>query len=106
VLDGLGGNTAIQFVGGRLQVEKLGPLPEPPLMKEFRALIDAMLPRLDFPVTTWGGGQIASADGLRFVVPVANLHTGHNPIYFGRQRGVTWLNVVIRAMLQLMQHSA
>ncbi|MBA9005695.1 Tn3 family transposase [Thermomonospora cellulosilytica] len=45
-------------------------------------------------VATWGGGQIASADGLRFVVPVANLHTGHNPIYFGRQRGATWLNVV------------
>jgi TnpA family transposase len=45
-------------------------------------------------VNCWGGGQIASADGLRFVVPVANLHTGHNPIYFGRQRGATWLNVV------------
>ncbi|MFF4779219.1 Tn3 family transposase [Microtetraspora fusca] len=185
VLDGLGTNTAIQFVGGRLRVEKLGPLAEPPLMTEFRALIDQMLPRVDFPelllevfdrtglasdfthisgadspmedfavslcglivaeacnvglvpiekpnvpaltrarlqqvdqgylraetisaanarmiaaqsgidiVNCWGGGQIASADGLRFVVPVANLHTGHNPIYFGRQRGATWLNVV------------
>jgi TnpA family transposase len=28
------------------------------------------------------------------VVPVQNLHTGHNPTYFGRQRGATWLNVV------------
>ncbi|GAB2830666.1 hypothetical protein GCM10022221_31760 [Actinocorallia aurea] len=37
-------------------------------------------------VGSWGGGQIASADGLRFTVPVANLSTGHNPIYFGRQR--------------------
>ncbi|MBE3011835.1 Tn3 family transposase [Microbispora sp. NEAU-D428] len=45
-------------------------------------------------VAAWGGGQIALADGLRFVVPVANLHTGHNPIHFGRQRGATWLNVV------------
>ncbi|WP_131736102.1 Tn3 family transposase [Actinomadura roseirufa] len=45
-------------------------------------------------VRPWGGGQIASADGLRFVVPGANLHSGHNPIYFGRQRGATWLNVV------------
>ncbi|MGW0447946.1 Tn3 family transposase [Streptosporangium sandarakinum] len=185
VLGGLGANTAVQFTGGKLQVEKLGAAEEPPLMKEFRALIEAMLPRLDFPelllevfdrtglpadfthisgadspmedsatslcglivaeacnvglvpiekpnvpaltrarllqvdqgylraetisaanarlisaqagldiVKTWGGGQIASADGLRFVVPVQNLHTGHNPTYFGRQRGATWLNVV------------
>ncbi|MGN9787952.1 Tn3 family transposase [Nonomuraea sp. ZG12] len=185
VLDGLGANTAVQFVGGRLQLEKLGAAEEPPLMKELRALLDDMLPRLDFPelllevfdrtglpadfthisgadpsmedfgvslaalivaeacnvglvpiekpnvpaltrarllqvdqgylrdetiaaanarliaaqaeldiVRCWGGGHIASADGLRFVVPVQNLHTGHNPIYFGRQRGATWLNVV------------
>jgi hypothetical protein len=185
VLDGLGGNTAVQFVGGRLQIEKLGPIDEPPLMTEFRALIGQMLPRVDFPelllevfdrtglaadfthisgadspledfavslcgltvaeacnvglvpiekpnvpaltrarlqqvdqgyvraetisaanarliaaqagidiVRVWGSGQIASADGLRFIVPVVNLHTGHNPIYFGRQRGATWLNVV------------
>ncbi|WP_344948297.1 Tn3 family transposase [Sphaerisporangium flaviroseum] len=185
VLDGLGTNTAVQFVGGRLQLEKLGAAEEPPLMKELRALLDDMLPRLDFPelllevfdrtglpadfthisgadspmedfgvslaalivaeacnvglvpiekpnvpaltrarllqvdqgylrgetiaaanarliaaqaeldiVRCWGGGHIASADGLRFVVPVQNLYTGHNPIYFGRQRGATWLNVV------------
>ncbi|GAA3097515.1 hypothetical protein GCM10017600_87830 [Streptosporangium carneum] len=41
-----------------------------------------------------GSGHIASADGLRFVVPVQSLHAGHNPIYFGRQRGAAWLNVV------------
>lgn len=29
VLDGLGGNTSVQFVGGRLQLERLGPLAEP-----------------------------------------------------------------------------
>lgn len=45
-------------------------------------------------VKAWGSGHIASADGLRFVVPVQNLHTGHNPLYFGRQHGATWLNVV------------
>ncbi|GAA3467418.1 hypothetical protein GCM10018965_019710 [Nonomuraea roseola] len=28
------------------------------------------------------------------MVPVQSLHAGHNPIYFGRQRGATWLNVV------------
>jgi TnpA family transposase len=185
VLDGLGANTAVQFVGGRLQLEKLGAAEEPSLMKELRSLLDDMLPRLDFPelllevfdrtglpadfthisgadpsmedfgvslaalivaeacnvglvpiekpnvpaltrarllqvdqgylrgetiaaantrqiaaqaeldiVRCWGGGHIASADGLRFVVPVQNLHAGHNPIYFARQRGATWLNVV------------
>lgn len=177
VLDGLGGNTVVQFVGGRLRLEKLGPLAEPPLMKELRSLVDGMLPRLDFPelllevfdrtglpadfthvsgidaamddfpmslaalvvaeacnvglvpienpnvpaltrarlqqvdqgylraetiaaanarligaqagigiVRHWGNGHIASADGLRFVVPVASLHAGHNPVYFARRR--------------------
>jgi TnpA family transposase len=42
----------------------------------------------------WGGGLVASADGMRFVVPVATVHAGPNPRYFGRGRGVTWLNVV------------
>jgi TnpA family transposase len=27
----------------------------------------------------WGGGEVASADGLRFVVPVRTLNAGHNP---------------------------
>ncbi|MFB4271410.1 Tn3 family transposase [Nonomuraea sp. GTA35] len=49
VLDGLGANTVVQFVGGRLQLAKLGAAEEPPLMKELRALLDDMLPRLDFP---------------------------------------------------------
>ncbi|MET8047343.1 hypothetical protein ABZU75_07035 [Streptosporangium sp. NPDC005286] len=49
VLDGLGANTAVQFVSGRLQLEKLGPIDEPPLMKELRSLVDDMLPRVDFP---------------------------------------------------------
>ena len=49
VLDGLGGNTAVQFVGGKLRVDKLGPAPEPPLMGEFRDLISGMLPQVDFP---------------------------------------------------------
>ncbi|WP_026411271.1 Tn3 family transposase [Actinomadura oligospora] len=175
VLDGLGSNTAVQFVGGRLRVDKLGPLAEPPLMGEFRALIDGMLPRVDFPelllevfdptkpaaefthisgadtgmedfavslcgllvaeacnvglvpiekpnvpaltrarlqqvdqghlraetisaantrliaeqadidiVNTWRGGKIASADGLRFTVPVANLHDRRPPGTAGR----------------------
>jgi len=42
----------------------------------------------------WGGGLVASADGLRFVVPVATLNAGPNPRYFGLRRGATWLNAV------------
>jgi hypothetical protein len=36
----------------------------------------------------WGGGEVASADSLRFVVPVRTLNAGHNPKYFGVGRGV------------------
>jgi len=42
----------------------------------------------------WGGGLLASVDGLRFVVPVRSLDAGPNPHYFGRGRGVTWLNAI------------
>ncbi|MBW4040210.1 MAG: Tn3 family transposase [Acidobacteria bacterium] len=41
----------------------------------------------------WGGGEVASADGLRFVVPVRTIHSGPNPRYFGRERGITWYNL-------------
>jgi len=44
--------------------------------------------------STWGGGLVASVDGLRFVVPVATINAGPNPRYFGVRRGVTWLNAV------------
>ena len=40
----------------------------------------------------WGGGEVASADGLRFVVPIRALNGGHNPKYFGVGRGVTYYN--------------
>jgi hypothetical protein len=42
----------------------------------------------------WGGGDVASADGLRFVVPVRTIHAGPNPKYFGSERGVTYYNLV------------
>jgi TnpA family transposase len=45
-------------------------------------------------VRCWGGGLVASADGLRLVVPVRTINAGPNPRYFGRRRGATWLNVV------------
>jgi len=40
----------------------------------------------------WGGGEVASADGIRFVVPVRTLNAGPNPKYFGIGRGVTYYN--------------
>jgi TnpA family transposase len=45
-------------------------------------------------VRAWGGGEVASADGLRFVVPVRTIHAGPNPKYFGYGRGVTYYNLV------------
>lgn len=40
----------------------------------------------------WGGGEVASADGLRFNVPVRTINAGPNSKYFGVGRGVTYLN--------------
>jgi TnpA family transposase len=42
-------------------------------------------------VQTWGG-EVASADGLRFTVPVRSINAGPNPRYFGVGRGVTYFN--------------
>jgi len=44
--------------------------------------------------SSWGGGEIASADGLRFVVPVKTVHAGPNPKYFGFGKGLTWYNLL------------
>lgn len=39
--------------------------------------------------------SVASADGVRFTVPVQTLYASSNPRYFGlRHKGATWLNVV------------
>src|SRR5664279_3233795 len=43
---------------------------------------------------TWGGGLVASVDGMRFVVPVRTIHARPNPKYFGRKRGINWLNML------------
>ena len=40
----------------------------------------------------WGGGDVASADGLHFVVPQRALHGGFNRKYFGTGRGITFFN--------------
>jgi Tn3 transposase DDE domain len=40
----------------------------------------------------WGAGEVASADGLRFVVPVRTITAGPNRKYFNADRGVTYHN--------------
>lgn len=40
----------------------------------------------------WGGGEVASADGLRFVAPVRTVNAGPNSKYFGVGRGITYYN--------------
>lgn len=55
-------------------------------------LIDA---QAQVPIAqSWGGGLLASVDGLRFVVPVRTLNAGPSPKYFGIKKGLTWLNAV------------
>ncbi|MGH3184780.1 MAG: Tn3 family transposase, partial [Streptosporangiaceae bacterium] len=58
-------------------------------------LVDA---QAQIPITEdWGGGHVASVDGMRFVVPVRSLYARPSPLYFGtgkRPRGATWLNTV------------
>lgn len=60
-------------------------------------LIDANARLVDYQSTiplaqAWGGGELASADGLRFVVPVRTLNAGPNPKYYGVGQGVTYYN--------------
>ena len=40
----------------------------------------------------WGGGEVASADGLRFVVPVRTINARPNSKYFDTERGITYYN--------------
>ena len=50
-------------------------------------------------IAHWGGGEMASADGMRFVIPVSTIHAAYNPRYFGRQRGSTlysWMTDALR----------
>ena len=43
----------------------------------------------------WGGGEVASADGLRFVVPVRTVYAGPNAEYFPKnKRGITLYNLM------------
>jgi hypothetical protein len=60
----------------------------------------------DIPVAqAWGGGLVAAADGMWFVVPIRSIDARANPKYFGRRKGATWLNLLFWVKLHLMQHS-
>ena len=41
-----------------------------------------------------GGGLITAVDGMRFVVPVPSIYARPNRRYFGRDKGITWLNMI------------
>jgi hypothetical protein len=43
---------------------------------------------------SWGGGLLASVDGMRFVVPARTINAAPSPKYYGYKRGITWLNAV------------
>lgn len=60
-------------------------------------LISANVRLVDYHATlplaqVWGGGEVASADGLRFVTPIRTINAGPNRKYFGSGRGVTYYN--------------
>lgn len=46
------------------------------------------------PLAQLWGGEVASADGMRFVTPVRTINAGPNRKYFGHSRGITWYNVM------------
>ena len=49
----------------------------------------------------WGGGEVAVADGVRFVVPVRSAHAGASSRYFGRQRGITWYHWMVDQQMDI-----
>lgn len=76
---------------------RLGHVDANYLRSETHAAANATLIKAqgEIPVAqVWGGGLLASVDGLRFVVPVRTINAAPNPKYFGRGRGLTWFNAV------------
>jgi TnpA family transposase len=77
---------------GRLSWVQQNYVRDETLARANARLVDA---QAEIPlVSAWGGGEVASVDGLRFVVPVRTVNAGPNPRYFGRGRGITYLNHV------------
>ncbi len=52
----------------------------------------------------WGGGEVASADGMRFVTPVRTINAGPNRKYFGNNRGDHLVQLCVRSVFRLSWH--
>ncbi len=75
---------------GRLSWVKQNYIRQETLIRANARLVDA---QAQIPLAqTWGGGEVASADGLRFTVPVRTINAGPNSKYFGVGRGITYYN--------------
>jgi TnpA family transposase len=75
---------------GRLQWVQQNYIRAETLIRANARLVDA---QARIPLArAFGGGEVASADGLRFVVPVRTLNAGPNSKYFRTERGVTYYN--------------
>lgn len=58
-------------------------------------LVSANARLVDFQSTLeLAGGEVASADGMRFVTSVKTINSGPNRKYFDSGRGITWYNFV------------
>ena len=75
---------------GRLSWVKQNYIRQETLIRANARLVDA---QAQIPLAqTWGGGEVASADGVRFTVPVRTINAGPNSKYFGVGRGITYYN--------------
>lgn len=43
-------------------------------------------------VKKWGSGEVASADGMRFITPVKTINARANRKYYNSNKGITWYN--------------
>ncbi len=71
-----------------LERDRLGHVDQNYLRPETHAAANAPLitAQADIELARlWGGGLVASVDGMRFVVPVRTIHARPNPRYFGRR---------------------
>jgi len=73
---------------GRLSWVQQNYLRADTLIRANARLVEA---HTDLPLARkWGDGEVASADGLRFVVPVRTVYSRPNSKYFGAGRGITY----------------
>ncbi|RPK48388.1 hypothetical protein EES39_09550 [Streptomyces sp. ADI92-24] len=61
VAEGLPGNEAARIEDGRLRMDRLAAMPDPPGTKEARQAVYALLPRVDYPELIM---EVGEATGL------------------------------------------